>query len=82
MPGISGADEFGWGVASCPATGSVLRLVGAAFFGVFFFAAGFAGIGMFMPGIACCCAIRGAWTIASATALAATSKFDFTKISP
>ena len=80
MPGISVADEFGWGVALCPATAFVLRLVGAAFFGVFF--ASGAGIGMDMPGIACCCAIRGAWKIASATALAATSKFDFTMISP
>jgi hypothetical protein len=55
--------------------------VAACFFAAGFFAADFAGIGMVMPGIRIC-AIAGAETIASTSALAATNKVDFTTNSP
>ena len=56
---------------------------GAAFFAEgFFFAAGFAGIDMVIPGMCGCCAATGAASRASARALAAMSNLDFTMISP
>jgi hypothetical protein len=51
----------------------------AFFFGVAFFVAGFAGIGMVMPGICSCFAATGVATATTANALAAANNLIFTE---
>ena len=62
------------------ATGLFARaFCGAVLFPVaFFFAAGFPGIGICMPGMLMDCADAGAVTVASASALAAAENASFT----
>jgi hypothetical protein len=63
-------------------TAFFVALVAAFFWAVgFFLAVGFAGIGIVMPGMCMCCAVTGAETVASASALAASNNGVFTMIS-
>jgi hypothetical protein len=72
----------------CPVCAVAFAFFAAAFFaGLFvavflgrdFFATGFAGIGLVIPGMFWCCAAAGAGTAASAKALTVTVRRIFTK---
>src|SRR4051794_23982124 len=81
MPAIGASAAFGLATAFFAGvfvTAAVFFFGAAFFLTAGFFAAGFAGIGMVMPGMCMCCVAAGAASWASASALAPISSFDFT----